>query len=70
MPRAVLRAEIGRLQEEQALMRRWQDEAMVVLLQWDCCYDLLASHGHEAPLGTFKAQYVYSFLEKTLGVTA
>lgn len=44
-------------------LRRWKAEAMVVITEWDECYDILAAAGHPAPFGLWKARHVAGYLK-------
>lgn len=58
----IVAATTGELREL-ARLRRWQDEAIVVLSQWDACYDLMVKRGRPGRLGDLRAGHVYNLLD-------
>jgi hypothetical protein len=57
--------DIARALDEIDNLRRWKDEAMQVLAEWQQCYDTLAESGHPAPLGMSMARHVAGYLKVT-----
>lgn len=51
------------LVKELRRLDRWKKEAVVVMKDWEECYDILSNAGHPAPLGSFKSKHVAGYLK-------
>lgn len=45
---------------------RWQAEAIIVIEQWDRCYDVVAERGYPARPGEFKFDHTRRIIEERM----
>jgi hypothetical protein len=58
------------LVDEIEKLRRWKEEALIVLDEWQSCYKLLEDAGYPAPLGRSKALYTAAHIKTLLAPEA
>jgi hypothetical protein len=51
-------------------LRRWKEEALVVLDEWEACYKLIEDAGFSAPIGRSKALHTAAHIKTLLAPEA